>query len=158
MSVSDMFIVLQGVLTADQDIREVGAEPSRAGAGRGGAGEGLGRGAWPDGRLSPQEIRKVVQALEQTAREILTLLQGVHQGAGFQDSEFAFLGAAGNSRLWRRGGVGKASPGYADPSVTGAPFPGFSRPWALLGCPAWASRRLLVVVVSWQLGGFKPDK
>ncbi|KAK4817262.1 hypothetical protein QYF61_006461 [Mycteria americana] len=55
MSVSDMFIALQGVLTADQDIRE--------------------------------EIRKVVQALEQTAREILTLLQGVHQGAGFQDSE-----------------------------------------------------------------------
>ncbi|XP_074684864.1 translin isoform X1 [Strix aluco] len=53
MSVSDMFIALQGVLTADQDIRE--------------------------------EIRKVVQALEQTAREILTLLQGVHQGAGFQD-------------------------------------------------------------------------
>ncbi|KAK2109134.1 hypothetical protein P7K49_014299 [Saguinus oedipus] len=31
------------------------------------------------------EIRKVVQSLEQTAREILTLLQGVHQGAGFQD-------------------------------------------------------------------------
>ncbi|KAM9548790.1 translin [Guaruba guarouba] len=53
MSVSDMFIALQAVLTADQDIRE--------------------------------EIRKVVQALEQTAREILTLLQGVHQGAGFQD-------------------------------------------------------------------------
>nr|XP_048724808.1 translin isoform X1 [Caretta caretta] len=53
MSVSEMFITLQGVLTADQDIRE--------------------------------EIRKVVQTLEQTAREILTLLQGVHQGAGFQD-------------------------------------------------------------------------
>ncbi|KAF3824545.1 hypothetical protein GH733_008830 [Mirounga leonina] len=32
-----------------------------------------------------KEIRKVVQSLEQTAREILTLLQGVHQGAGFQD-------------------------------------------------------------------------
>ncbi|KAB0368558.1 hypothetical protein FD755_019592 [Muntiacus reevesi] len=32
-----------------------------------------------------EEIRKVVQSLEQTAREILTLLQGVHQGAGFQD-------------------------------------------------------------------------
>ncbi|NXY63356.1 TSN protein, partial [Callaeas wilsoni] len=31
-----------------------------------------------------EEIRKVVQALEQTAREILTLLQGVHQGPGFQ--------------------------------------------------------------------------
>ncbi|OBS83034.1 hypothetical protein A6R68_22983, partial [Neotoma lepida] len=31
------------------------------------------------------EIRKVVQSLEQTAREILTLLQGVHQGTGFQD-------------------------------------------------------------------------
>ncbi|KAM3852352.1 translin [Vipera latastei] len=53
MSVSQMFIALQGVLTADQDIRE--------------------------------EIRKVVQALEQTAREILTVLQGVHQGSGFQD-------------------------------------------------------------------------
>ncbi|KAL6093700.1 hypothetical protein STEG23_016927 [Scotinomys teguina] len=33
-----------------------------------------------------QEIRKVVQSLEQTAREILTLLQGVHQGTGFQDT------------------------------------------------------------------------
>ncbi|XP_070586320.1 translin [Erythrolamprus reginae] len=53
MSVSEMFIALQGVLTADQDIRE--------------------------------EIRKVVQALEQTARENLTVLQGVHQGSGFQD-------------------------------------------------------------------------
>uniref|UniRef100_A0A8V0ZLY9 Translin n=1 Tax=Gallus gallus TaxID=9031 RepID=A0A8V0ZLY9_CHICK len=53
MSVSAMFVALQGALTADQDIRE--------------------------------EIRKVVQALEQTAREMLTLLQGVHQGAGFQD-------------------------------------------------------------------------
>ncbi|XP_042683313.1 translin isoform X1 [Centrocercus urophasianus] len=55
MSVSAMFVELQGALTADQDIRE--------------------------------EIRKVVQALEQTAREMLTLLQGVHQGNGFQDSE-----------------------------------------------------------------------
>lgn len=35
MSVSDMFIVLQGVLTADQDIREVGAEPGRGGRGPG---------------------------------------------------------------------------------------------------------------------------
>uniref|UniRef100_A0A2K6S778 Uncharacterized protein n=1 Tax=Saimiri boliviensis boliviensis TaxID=39432 RepID=A0A2K6S778_SAIBB len=34
---------------------------------------------------SPEEIRKVVQSLEQTVREILTPLQGVHQGAGFQD-------------------------------------------------------------------------
>lgn len=40
---------------------------------------------------SLQEIRKVVQSLEQTAREILTLLQGVHQGAGFQDSKFFAL-------------------------------------------------------------------
>lgn len=40
-----------------------------------------------DALLCPQEIRKVVQALEQTAREILTLLQGVHQGGGFQHSE-----------------------------------------------------------------------
>uniref|UniRef100_U3FVR3 Translin n=1 Tax=Micrurus fulvius TaxID=8637 RepID=U3FVR3_MICFL len=53
MSVCEMFIALQGVLTADQDIRE--------------------------------EIRKAVQALEQTTREILTVLQGVHQGSGFQD-------------------------------------------------------------------------
>ncbi|VTJ90790.1 Hypothetical predicted protein [Marmota monax] len=53
MSVSKIFVELQGFLAAEQDIRE--------------------------------EIRKVVQSLEQTAREILTLLQGVHQGAGFQD-------------------------------------------------------------------------
>ncbi|KAF6116744.1 translin [Phyllostomus discolor] len=53
MSVSEIFVELQGFLAAEQDIRE--------------------------------EIRKVVQSLEQTAREILTLLQGVHQGAGFQD-------------------------------------------------------------------------
>ncbi|XP_067843161.1 translin isoform X1 [Heptranchias perlo] len=32
-----------------------------------------------------EEIRKVVQALEQTAREILTLLQTVHQTSGFKD-------------------------------------------------------------------------
>ena len=32
-----------------------------------------------------------MQSLEQTAREILTLLQGVHQGAGFQDSKFFVL-------------------------------------------------------------------
>uniref|UniRef100_A0A452IDL9 Uncharacterized protein n=1 Tax=Gopherus agassizii TaxID=38772 RepID=A0A452IDL9_9SAUR len=53
MSISEMFVTLQGVLTADQNIRE--------------------------------EIRKVVQTLEQTAREILMLLQRVHQGTGFQD-------------------------------------------------------------------------
>lgn len=40
MSVSDMFIALQGVLTADQDIREV-----RAGLGARGA--GLGRPVLP---------------------------------------------------------------------------------------------------------------
>ncbi|KAI2524944.1 TSN isoform 4 [Pan troglodytes] len=59
MSVSEIFVELQGFLAAEQDIRE--------------------------------EIRKVVQSLEQTAREILTLLQGVHQGAGFQDSKFFVL-------------------------------------------------------------------
>ncbi|KAG8432151.1 hypothetical protein GDO86_016693 [Hymenochirus boettgeri] len=32
-----------------------------------------------------EEIRKVVQSLEQTAREILILLQGVHQEAGIKD-------------------------------------------------------------------------
>ncbi|ELR60633.1 Translin [Bos mutus] len=52
MSVSEIFVELQGFLAAEQDIREA----------------------------SP-----LVQSLEQTAREILTLLQGVHQGAGFQD-------------------------------------------------------------------------
>lgn len=57
------------------------------GRGRGARGPARPGPAWPDGALCPQEIRKVVQALEQTAREILTLLQGVHQGAGFQDSE-----------------------------------------------------------------------
>lgn len=36
MSVSDMFIVLQGVLTADQDIREVGAGTRRGPDGGGG--------------------------------------------------------------------------------------------------------------------------
>ncbi|XP_074255928.1 translin-like isoform X2 [Saimiri boliviensis] len=54
MSVSEIFVELQGFLAAEQDIRE--------------------------------EIRKVVQSLEQTVREILTPLQGVHQGAGFQDN------------------------------------------------------------------------
>ncbi|MEE6514903.1 hypothetical protein FKM82_023324 [Ascaphus truei] len=53
MSVTEMFVALQGGLSGDQDSRE--------------------------------EIRKVVQTLEQTAREILTLLQGVHQGSGFKD-------------------------------------------------------------------------
>lgn len=32
-----------------------------------------------------EEIRKVVQCLEQTAREILTVLQSVHQASGFKD-------------------------------------------------------------------------
>lgn len=32
-----------------------------------------------------EEIRKVVQVLEQTAREILTVLQSVHQPSGFKD-------------------------------------------------------------------------
>lgn len=41
----------------------------------------------------------MVQALEQTAREILTLLQGVHQGAGFQDSESASPGERG-AAVW----------------------------------------------------------
>uniref|UniRef100_A0A2K6S773 Translin n=1 Tax=Saimiri boliviensis boliviensis TaxID=39432 RepID=A0A2K6S773_SAIBB len=59
MSVSEIFVELQGFLAAEQDIRE--------------------------------EIRKVVQSLEQTVREILTPLQGVHQGAGFQDSKFFVL-------------------------------------------------------------------
>lgn len=34
-----------------------------------------------------QDIRKVVQTLEQTAREILTVLQSVHQPSGFKESE-----------------------------------------------------------------------
>ncbi|XP_033900539.1 translin isoform X2 [Acipenser ruthenus] len=32
-----------------------------------------------------EDIRKVVQGLEQTAREILTVLQSVHQASGFKD-------------------------------------------------------------------------
>lgn len=39
-----------------------------------------------------QDIRKVVQTLEQTAREILTVLQSVHQPSGFKESE----------HVWRR--------------------------------------------------------
>lgn len=97
MSVSAMFVALQGALTADQDIREVGAGPGR------GAGGGGQRAEPPDGILCPQEIRKVVQALEQTAREMLTLLQGVHQGAGFQDSE------CGRRRRRGRAGSGPAA-------------------------------------------------
>ncbi|KAL0964002.1 hypothetical protein UPYG_G00316330 [Umbra pygmaea] len=34
-----------------------------------------------------EDIRKVVQVLEQTAREILTLLQSVHQPSGFKEIE-----------------------------------------------------------------------
>ncbi|RXM98611.1 Translin [Acipenser ruthenus] len=34
-----------------------------------------------------EDIRKVVQGLEQTAREILTVLQSVHQASGFKDNE-----------------------------------------------------------------------
>ncbi|XP_078184159.1 uncharacterized protein LOC100408896 [Callithrix jacchus] len=54
MSVSEIFVELQGFLAQEQDIQE--------------------------------EIRKAVQSLEQAAPEILTLLQGIHQGAGFQDN------------------------------------------------------------------------
>ncbi|MBN3306557.1 TSN protein, partial [Amia calva] len=35
-----------------------------------------------------EDIRKVVQVLEQTAREILTVLQSVHQPTGFKDSNY----------------------------------------------------------------------
>uniref|UniRef100_A0A8C2XR56 Uncharacterized protein n=1 Tax=Cyclopterus lumpus TaxID=8103 RepID=A0A8C2XR56_CYCLU len=34
-----------------------------------------------------EDIRKVVQTLEQTGREILTVLQSVHQPSGFKESE-----------------------------------------------------------------------
>lgn len=37
-----------------------------------------------------QDIRKVVQVLEQTTREILTVLQSVHQPSGFKESEHCF--------------------------------------------------------------------
>ncbi|XP_071197966.1 translin-like isoform X1 [Salvelinus alpinus] len=43
---------------------------------------------WFGNCISPlfnQDIRKVVQVLEQTAREILTLLQSVHQPSGFKE-------------------------------------------------------------------------
>lgn len=52
--------------------------------------------------MCPQEIRKVVQALEQTAREMLTLLQGVHQGNGFQDSECEAVRGKGSKAGQRR--------------------------------------------------------
>lgn len=38
-----------------------------------------------------QDIRKVVQVLEQTTREILTVLQSVHQPSGFKESEQYFF-------------------------------------------------------------------
>lgn len=73
--------------------------PRGAGAGTGGHGRGRARGcARADGALCPQEIRKVVQALEQTAREMLTLLQGVHQGPGFQHSESRTAPGCGSTR------------------------------------------------------------
>lgn len=153
MSVSDMFIALQGVLTADQDIREVGAGPGRRGAGcaavRRLAWPGL---AWPDGAVCWQEIRKVVQALEQTAREILTLLQGVHQGAGFQDSE-----CRGAACSLPRGSGEKSSRGKGrHPRSARAPLsrgPGFqsvSVARGLLGAAGGGGGR--------QLGGFEPDE
>lgn len=37
-----------------------------------------------------QDIRKVVQVLEQTTREILTVLQSVHQPSGFKESKHVF--------------------------------------------------------------------
>ncbi|KAK7811939.1 hypothetical protein U0070_006992 [Myodes glareolus] len=140
MSVSEIFVELQGFLAAEQDIREASLPtffpfPCQAGllgpallgllfSGRMGSDNIhitdssflkclkwiLGQVAvflfWPpeeskafrDKKKSEEqcgftpeeaflvkEIRKVVQSLEQTAREILTLLQGVHQGTGFQD-------------------------------------------------------------------------
>ncbi|XP_061782145.1 translin isoform X2 [Nerophis lumbriciformis] len=45
-----------------------------------------------------EEIRKVVQVLEQTAREILTVLQSVHQPSGFKES-FMNTGASSCS-VW----------------------------------------------------------
>ncbi|KAI4544281.1 translin isoform X1 [Ovis canadensis] len=89
MSVSEIFVELQGFLAAEQDIREASPRlpislplslPSWA-ATPGPPPVALIRAVGKP----PGEIRKVVQSLEQTAREILTLLQGVHQGAGFQD-------------------------------------------------------------------------
>ncbi|KAF0884302.1 TSN protein, partial [Crocuta crocuta] len=79
MSVSEIFVELQGFLAAEQDIREASLLSSPP--------LSLSFLAWPPrpALLCRSEIRKVVQSLEQTAREILTLLQGVHQGAGFQD-------------------------------------------------------------------------
>ncbi|KAL2302192.1 hypothetical protein Nmel_009610 [Mimus melanotis] len=76
--------------------RSGGAQGSRAPAARKAPGVGSGgimsvsemfaalQGALGQDQDIREEIRKVVQALEQTAREILTLLQGVHQGPGFQ--------------------------------------------------------------------------
>uniref|UniRef100_A0A8C0RRV1 Translin n=5 Tax=Laurasiatheria TaxID=314145 RepID=A0A8C0RRV1_CANLF len=72
----------------DSPVRERHAGDQRGPPGMGRTGVEAWRPQAPRGntrKLRVQEIRKVVQSLEQTAREILTLLQGVHQGAGFQD-------------------------------------------------------------------------
>lgn len=81
----------------------------------------------------------MVQALEQTAREILTLLQGVHQGPGFQHSE---------SRT--------AAPGQG--RTAGARLC-FSRFQSLPAPSAWVSRRLLGRGVrSWELSSQTSSK
>lgn len=77
----------------------------------------------------------MVQALEQTAREILTLLQGVHQGPGFQHSEFR-TAAPGQRRTAR----GRECPSEHAGALYRGPF---SRFQSLPGPSAWVSRRLL---------------
>lgn len=81
----------------------------------------------------------MVQALEQTAREILTLLQGVHQGPGFQHSE---------SRT--------AAPGQRR---TAGARECFFRFQSLPAPSAWVSRRLLERGVhSWELSSQTSSK
>lgn len=62
----------------------------------------------------------------------------------------AALCPPGNSRLRGRG---ESDPGLPTPSVTDAAFPAFSRAWTLLGCPARASRRLLLGGCGWDASG-----
>lgn len=93
----------------------------------------------------------MVQALEQTAREILTLLQGVHQGAGFQDSE-----CRGAACSLPQGSGEKSSRGKGrHPRSARAPLsraPGFQSVSVARGLsePLVAGGR--------QLGGFEPDE
>lgn len=74
----------------------------------------------------------MVQALEQTAREILTLLQGVHQGPGFQHSE----SRVATPGQWRTAGGRECPSEHAGALYRGR----FSWFQSLPGPSAWVSR------------------